>query len=880
MRFKIKSLFLISFVFLFNTLSMAQDIKSVDVKTVPKSEIKRAQQAMKDAGLSTQDAANLARQKGATEQQIRDFESRINETGTNSTQSTTTTNSSDKVTTDPVEEAVNQLDQLPEEEKQPEQEKSTRKGSVNATGRVFGAYLFNSKNLTFDPSLNIQTPKNYEISIGDQILINIWGNSQNNYQLTVNKNGQIMIPDVGPLYVAGLTFDDAEVKIKQRLSDIYSDLNSDNPETFAQVNMGQLRSIQVNLVGEVSTPGTYTLPVTASVFNALYLSGGPNHIGSFRNIKIIRDKKVYKIIDVYKFLVDADPSDNILLKNNDIIFIPPVEKRVEVNGEFKRNGLFEIKNNETLKELIRFAGGFTVNSYLSKLQIYRKTQEGNKIIDVPINEAAKTLLKNGDEVRNGPIIDLFENRVTISGAVTRPGEFEWTENMMLSDLIEKADSVTPDAYLKGGHIIRYNPDLTQKLVTFNLGDVLNGIKDYPLFPEDIVNIKSNFEMIENNIFSVVGDVIKPGTFPFMDSVTVRDAIYLANGLREGALDFGDVIRTNPDKTTTFIGFNVSDVLSGEGDFLLKKEDIVTIKSRKEIKEMPFITVAGEVNKPSKFNFMKNMTLRDALYLANGFTEGADSSYIQIARRLSYREEAQLTDTLVHLFTTGTTRDLQNAEPDFVLQPYDQIYVRRAPGYRQQGSALISGEVKYAGMFAISKKGQRISDLINMAGGVTPQAFIEGATLYRTTKELGYEQIAIDLPEILKHPGGQSDLFLVNGDRINIPEFMQTIKITGNVQNPFSIAYEKGKNAKYYIDRCGGFMHDAHKKKMYVKYANGTTAVRKGFIFKGYPAVHPGSQIVVPQKPEKKSGDAGKWLALASVIASIAVSVATIANLTK
>jgi len=728
--------------------------------------------------LSTQDAANIARQKGATEQQIQDFQNRTQ--GDN--------NSSESVITDPVEEASQQV------EEQQDVEKSQRKTGFSANGRIFGSYLFNNKNLTFEPSLNIQTPKKYEISIGDQILINIWGNSQNNYQLTVNRNGQIMIPDVGPIYLAGLTFDAAETKIKQRLTSIYSDMGSNNPETFAQINMGQLRSIRVNMVGDVSTPGTFTLPVTATVFNALYLSGGPNKIGSFRNIKIIRNDKIVKTIDIYKFLVNADPSDNILLKDDDIIFIPPAEKRVAVYGQFKRNGLFELKEGEMLNELIRFAGGFTEDSYLPKTQIRRKTQQGQQILDIAFDQISSTPLINGDQVNNEKILESFENRVTIAGAVYRPGEYEWIEGMTLMQLIIKADSLTPDAFQNRGLITRYNPDLT----------------------------------------------------------------------------------------TTTIPFNVNEIASGTSNMILQQEDMVLIKSHFELKESAFITVNGEVLAPGRFNWSDNLTLGDAIFLAGGLTEGADSTFIEVSRRLSYVEASQLSDQLVHIHTLNLSRNLgiSRNDAEFILKQFDNISIRRAPGFRNQGTALISGEVTYAGAYAISNKNQRISDLVNLAKGITPQAFTEGATLYRTSAELGSEQVAIDLNEILKNPGSEVDLFLNNGDRLNIPEYMQTVKIGGNVQNPFSITFENGKNAKFYINRCGGFNSDADKKRVFVKYANGTTAVRKGFIFKTYPAVNPGSQVVVPKKPERKRMEAGAWLAIASVMASIAVSVATIANLSK
>lgn len=777
MQFKLKTIAIIGILLFSSHLLFAQDVKSVDVKSVPQSDIKKAQQAMQDAGLSTQDAANLARQKGATEQQIQDFENRLQDGS----------QTGETGISDPVEEAADMV------EEQQDVEKSKRKTGFGSGGRIFGAYLFNNKNLTFNPSVNIQTPKNYEVSIGDQILINIWGNSQNNYQLTVNKNGQIMIPDVGPLYIAGATFEEAERKIKERLTSIYSDMAGSNPQTFAQINMGQLRSIQVNLVGEVSAPGTYTLPVTATVFNALYLSGGPNSIGSFRNIKIIRANQVVKNVDIYKFLVNADPSDNILLKDDDIIFIPPAEKRVTVNGEFKREGIFELKEGEMLNDLIRFAGGFTEDSYLSKTQIYRKTQQGFQINDVNFSALSSTPLMNGDEIRNEQITDMFENRVTISGAVYRPGEYEWEPGLTLYDLIMKADSLSPDAFQNRGLITRYNPDLS----------------------------------------------------------------------------------------TTSLSFDVEEIIEGQTNILLQPEDVVLIKSHFQLKEQPYITVTGEVLAPGQFSWADNLTLGDAIFLAGGFTEGADSTFIEVARRLSYEEASELSDQLVHTQVLNLSRGLQinSNDADFELKPYDQISVRRAPGFRQSKTAFITGEVTYAGAYAISDKKQRISDLVEMAGGITPQAYPLGATLQRNTDELGSERVAIDLVKILNQPGGESDLFLNNGDRVDIPEFLQTVKITGNVQNPFSITFEPGKNAKYYINRTGGFDSNALKRKTYVRYPNGTTAVTKSFIVKSYPEVQPGSQIIVPEKPER-TGDSGKWLAWTSALASLALSAAAIINITK
>lgn len=770
MNFQFKKILLLFLSVFFVINSFAQDIRSVDSKTMSESDVKKIEEAIKNAGLSPTEATKMARQRGASEQQIREMQQRLQQ-GIAS------------------RDTVMQSQRTDSLQRQDADKLSERKVQLKDTLRVFGSSLFNNENLTFEPSQNIQTPKNYEIGIGDQIIINIWGNSQNNYQLTVNNSGQILIPDVGPIFIAGMTFENAEEKIKQRLTEIYADMGSNNPQTFAQINMGQLRSIKINIVGEITAPGTYTLPVTATAFNALYLSGGPNEIGSFRKITIIRDEKIFKTIDIYKFLIDADVTENVRLKDEDIILIPPAEKQVAVSGEFKRKGLFEIKEGEKLNDIIRYAGGFTSNAYWTNLKIYRKNVDGKRIIDVPFQEIESSLLLNGDSIFSGQAVNIFKNRVTISGAVFRPGEYEWKENMTLKDLIYKADSLKGNAFMNRAIITRLDNDSTRRTLSFEL---------------------------------------------------------------------------NP-------------VLSGETIILLNPEDSVQIKSHLDLKQTPYISVTGEVLEPGDFHFAENTTLADAIFIAGGFTEAADSSFIEVSRRLSYEEAAELSDEMVHIFTFDLPRDLKLNEGDasFILKPFDRISVRRAPAFRENASVMIRGEVKYAGMFAIQNKHQRISDLVEMAGGLTPQSFLNGATFSRVSEELGNELIAIDLNRILKNPGGKEDLLLRNGDILDIPEQMQTVKITGNVQNPFSITYEEGKSAKYYIDKCGGFSSDALKRKVYVKYPNGATSSTKSFIVKNYPEVLPGSQIVVPEKPEREGVSTQTWLSIASTFSSIAVAIAAV-----
>lgn len=761
-------------------LAQEQAVKTVDPKTLNNTQVQQVQQQISTMGLSTQAAAELARQKGATEQQVQDMISRLN---------------GEPAKTEPgTEAATKEIDPaaqaLAEAEKRDLEEQSRKTTSTDLSSNIFGSYLFNSKNLTFEPNLNIQTPKDYDISIGDQFIINIWGNSTANYQLTVDQNGQINVPNIGPVFIAGRSFESAATMIRQRLTAIYEEMGGRNPRTFAQINLGQLRSIRINLVGEAVTPGTYTLPATASVFNALYLSGGPNAIGSFRKIKVFRNNKEFKVVDIYRFLMNADQSNNIVLKNDDVIYIPVADKKVQVTGEFKRRAVFELLPNENLNDLIRFAGGFTDDTYLFRMQIYRKNQQGYRIQDVLYTDIATTPLESGDLLTSKKIQDGFENRVTILGSVYRPGEYEWTEHMLLSELILKADSITPDAFLKRGQIIRVKPDLTQEVISFNVGKVLNG-DNYFIQPEDVVSIKSTFQLQPSKIISVSGEVHAPGTFPYL----------------------------------------------------------------------------------------QNMTLGDALYLSNGLLESADSVFIQVSRRLSKEEEAVLTDSLTHVFTFTVPRDLNldNQQASFPLEPFDNVYVRRAPGFSTHATVTIYGEVKYAGPYPLSSKQDRISDLVARAGGITTDAYIEATRFTRT----GLGLVRIDLKKILNNPGNRFDLYLLEGDNLVIPRKPETVTIAGQVQNPFSTTFVPGRSLKHYVALSGGWSEAPFKNRIYVTYPDGSSNRTRHFIFRNYPQVKPGSVIRVPKKPEIQRPDkTSQWIALATASSSLTLAVVAIVNMLK
>lgn len=681
--------------------------------------------------------------------------------------------------------------------------------------RIFGFQLFNSDNLSFEPSVNIPTPTNYVLGIGDELLVSIWGASQQSYQLMVETNGAVNIPDIGPVYVSGMEFAKAKEMIKNRLISIYQGMGDQTPNTFAEVSISNLRSIKINVVGEVMVPGTYTVPSTASAFNALFLSGGPNENGSFRSIQIIRDNKMVKTIDVYDFLINANTQGNIQLREQDIVYIPTYQKRVEVTGAFKRNGLFELTDKETLSDLIRYVGGYTDQAFKGLLSLTRITDSEKKVIDIHQSIYESFVPSNGDVILASEVIDRYENRVNISGAVFRPGTYELTEGLTLSGLITKAQGVKESYFSNRGLIVRLQKDLSPMTLSFNVGEVLKGTNDLPLQRED--------QVIIQDIFS--------------------------------------------------------------------------------LKEERTIEIFGEVQYPGEVEYSDNMTLQDLIFKVGGFTEAASESYIEVARRHNYEESDKVSDEIVKLYKFNIDRDLklENKDEAFVLSPFDNIYVRKAPSYHVQRIVQINGEVRYPGAYSISSKNERISDLITRAGGLMPNAFVKGARMKRVNsnaalaleavrhnladslitsveKEINNSDLELRLESILQKPGTVYDYLLKEGDEITIPEVTQEVRISGEVLNPIGMAYTEGKSLKYYINRSGGFTDDAMKRKVYVIYSDGTSAVTRNFFGPKYPTPEPGSQIIIPQKPERsKSDNSGKWLAIASTLSTMMVAIVSIAR---
>ncbi len=778
-----------------------REARTTSVEELPNVQIEQLVKRMEEQGISTEEAIAIARAKGASDAQVDQLIKRIDQV-------------KNKTKIAPIKEAT--IIQKHASFSKKEQIQETK-----AKRQTFGFQFFNSKNPNFASNMNTPLPDNYLIGVGDNIQLNVYGASQRDYSLQVQKNRAINIPNIGPVYIAGLSLKTAKILIKRRLSSIYNGMRGHSPNTFVNITVGNISGININVIGEASRPGTYTLPATATAFNALYLSGGPGENGSFRDINVVRDGKVVAKIDVYNYLINGDTRSNIQLRNNDVILIKPYQKRVFVEGAFKRKGIFEAKGSETIADIIRYAGGFAVDAYDKQISLTRNNSRTLSFKTVKANDFASTIIVNGDEIKAGQITGIYENIVNISGAVYRPGNYELSDGLTLLKLIKKADGLKADAFLDRGIITRKDDYMQMQTLSFSVRDVLKG---------------------KTNIF-------------------------------------------------------------------LKKNDKVLISSIFDMRENRKVEILGAVQRPGTFVYAEGMTLYDIIFMAGGFQEKASVSNIEIARRLSYKEAEKTSDKLIHTYTISVERDLKLSKKDsqMLLQPFDYIYVRTAPGFsQQQGSVAISGQIKYAGSYGIVNKKERLSDIIKRAGGLLSTAYVEGASLRRkytlsdaeyqvkleiskrdsmlkkeTIVKTGYKIVGINLKKALKNPQSAENLLLENGDQIFIPKTLQTVKVTGAVLNPVALTYKKNMTTKDYINLSGGFSQNAKKNRVYVVYPNGEAHATRSFIFRSYPKVVPGAEIIVPEKEKiDRTGQAQKWLGISGSVLGIATSIAAIISLTR
>ena len=660
--------------------------------------------------------------------------------------------------------------------------------------KVFGMSMFAAGGLSFEPDLRIATPKNYQLGPDDELNIDIFGNALDNYKVKVSTEGTIRILNLSPIYVNGLSIEAASERIVGRLRQLYQGINMPGSGVSAQITLGNIRSIKVTITGEVTKPGTYTVSSLSTIFNALYAAGGPSENGSFRNIRVIRDNRVVKILDLYDFLLRADQKDNVRLQDQDVIRIAEYETRVEVSGEVKRPMIFEVEKTETLKDVLRFAGGFTDRAYTYTIGLKRNTAREQKLINISQDEVGTFLPQRGDKYNVGKILERFENRVTIKGSVFRDGDFAIESGVgTVKELIKKAEGLKEDAFMNRATINRQKEDNDVTVIAFDLGKLMRGeIADIPL----------------------------------------------------------------------------------------KREDVITIRNIKSLREKRIITIEGEVNKIGKFDYVEGLTIADVIVLANGFTDAASNSKIELSRRVKEDTTGLGSDQNVRIEAFEIDNDLKIRTEDarVFLRPFDKIYVRKSPRYEEQKSVFIEGEVKYPGAYTIKDKSQRITDLINLAGGLKDGAFPKGATFSRDTTK-----IAIDLSVILQVPAVTENILLLDGDRLFVPRELQTVKLSGELLNPISVAYRPNQSVKDYIAQAGGFTEKALKRRVYVRYANGFSDKTKTFLFfTSYPKVEQGSEIIVPAERNDLSSklSTGERIAILGGLSSLSLVIISIVNALK
>mgnify|MGYP006275151869 CR=1 FL=1 len=818
-----------------------QNIQNVNVDDLSESQLRSFYQRMQSEGFTINQVVNIAQARGLPAAQAARLGERLRQVALGSQGGGEAGDGFQRGDGTGVEQQFQQLVPIEQELLISELQRLVRERNEEDIMRelelvieeeypVFGEAIFTGTAQTFEPSLNIPTPIDYIFGTGDEVIIDVWGAAEQQYVLTVDPEGNIRIPNIGPIRIGGLEYDDAKERIIRNLKQIYSGINITDPgegNTYADVSLGNVRSITVSMIGEVRQPGTYTLSSLSTVFNLLYAAGGPNRSGSWRQIEIIRGDSVFQTFDLYDLIVYGDQADNIRLADQDVVRVAPYINRVRLTGQVKRPGLFELEEGETLADLVRFTGGFAEEAYKERIVINRNTSVQRTVLDVKWPEGGDVELRNGDSIDIGTIVDRFENRVTIEGAVYKPGDFELTEGMTVLDLIDKAEGVTQDAFLDRAIIYRNMEDLMLESVPFSIRDIMNG---------DAENIE-----LQNN-------------------------------------------------------------------------DLIRVASKFDLQETLTVTVHGAVNSPGRFEYMEQMTLEDAVLIANGLRDEAAAYRVEVARRVvddqTRRKVNKIAD--VYEFEIDENFSFDEEGEEFVLQPFDMVFVRTKPNYQRQLTVRIEGEVQFPGEYVLERRDSRLSDLIAQAGGLSGYAFPEGASMERileirtrqveveegvegrtetlnalnlenvnldrfeTVNDTTFTPVGIRLGDALDNPGGVNDLRLQEGDVIRIPRQFQTVRVEGGVLSPVTMRFVPGRGLQNYIDAAGGTTERGQRHRAYIVYANGEVdRVRRFLRLRSNPDVEPGATIIVPEKPAGRELTAQERISLASSIASTALLFVTL-----
>lgn len=675
---------------------------------------------------------------------------------------------------------------------------------------VFGRNIFNIEQLTFQPNLSMATPENYRLGPGDEVIIDVWGASQNTIRQEISPDGYVNITNLGPVYLNNLTVKEARQLLRQELGKIYADSGNN-----IQVTLGNIRTIQVNVMGEVLAPGTYALSSLSTVFYALYSAGGVSEIGSLRNVQVARAGKTVARLDVYDYIMKGKIQDDIRLQDGDVVIVPAYEELVKITGKVKRPMFYEMKHGESAATLLKYAGGFSADAYKKSIRVLRKDGKEFSVRTVNDTDLSTFKLMDGDVVSVDSILNRFNNRLEVKGAVYHPGVYELSGSLnTVRQLVEKADGLLGDAFTGRAVLYRERENLTKEVLPVDIEGILNG--------------------------------------------------------------------TAPD-------------------IALQKNDILYIPSIHDLQDMGKVTISGEVNKPGSYTYADHMSLEDLVITAGGLKESASLVRVDVSRRIRDPKGTTEPDVIGQNFSFGLKDGfVVDGQAGFELQPYDQVFVRRSPSYNEQMNVTVEGEVLYGGAYTLNTKSERLSSLVERAGGVSRHAYVRGAKLRRVANEeelrrmedvvkmmrreigeamantLGLKvdstfTVGIDLEAALANPGGDADMVLREGDVLTVPEYNNTVKVNGAVMMPNTVSYAQGKSVKYYLNQAGGYSVNAKKNQKFIIYMNGQVAKVKG---SGKKQIEPGCEIVVPNKTKKFNfanivSNATSFASLATMLASLA-----------
>ena len=785
----------------------------------------RSALSQKRSGASEAQIATSLLRQGATPQQLQrlrgQYANQINKAGMSNAvdnglrQALDRSRSNSEAVDNPTMQLVDADELLDDElviDEQDDDPDAKAKGGARVNRQVFGHNIFNNPRLTFAPNMNIATPQNYVLGPGDVLVVDIYGGSQESMKLTISPDGDITIPEFGPIAVSGLTIGAARSRISSRLGRYFS-------SSQIKTTLGQTRSIQINVLGEVRVPGTYTLSSLSTVYHALYMAGGINDLGTLRNIKLYRQGRLVTVVDVYEFILNGRLAGNVRLEDNDVIQVGTYDNLVNISGHIKRPMSYELRDGESLETLLRYAGGFSSDAYKQTIRVLRNTEAMKNVFNVDEFDFSSFRLNDGDEVSVEANFDLYENMVQINGAVSRPGMYHLGEKVFsVKSLLERAEGMTSEAMTNRAVLRRLKPNRTQEVLSINLEGIMNGTEpDVPLQNEDVLFIPTIPEHQNRRTITILGEVVFPGEYEYADSITIEDFILQAGGLTYAASTAKvDVSRMYHD---------------------------------------PHATSAGmELKKTFTFTIDENFNLGN--------------------------------------------------DKNFILEPFDIVQIRRSPTYQDPITVTVDGEIMFRGSYTMERKNMRLTDLVKAAGGAVEGADIRGARLMRKMNEderarirsiirmarqtsdsedsislsklavrINYP-VGIHLDEALANPGSTKDLELMDGDELTIPRFNHTVRISGDVYTPNTVAYEEGKGYKYYIEQAGGFGDRAKKRSAYIVYQNGTMSMAK----KG--KIEPGCEIIVPSKVKKEGSNLNQWLGIGTSMASLATMIASIANLLK